>query len=40
MAKDTFMVTEVNFVEIIHIELPDKRWESIVSEISRKDRFF
>lgn len=34
------MVSEMNLVKIIHIELSDKRWEPIVPEISRKDRFF
>lgn len=40
MAENTFVVSKMNFVKIIHIKLSDKRGETIMSEISREDRFF
>ena len=39
MKKDGTMVGEVNFMEIIHVKLSNKRRNSIMSIVSRKDHF-
>lgn len=39
MNKDAAMVTEMHLMEVIHVELPDKRRETVVPEIFGKDDF-
>lgn len=36
MIEDTGIISQVQLMKIIHVELPDKRSKSIMSEISRQ----
>ena len=40
MTEDTFMISKMNFMKVIHIKLSYKGWEPIVSEISGENGFF
>lgn len=40
MAKNTFLLVQMNLVEVVHIELPDEGAKTIVPEITRKHSFF
>lgn len=37
MAEDAFMVTEVDFVEVVHVELAHKGGEPVVSVVAGED---
>jgi hypothetical protein len=39
MNEDTSMISKMGLVEVIHIELPNKRGKSVVPEVFRKDDF-
>ena len=38
--EHTLMVTQMHLVEVIHVELPHKGREAVVSEVFGKDGFF
>jgi hypothetical protein len=38
--KDVLVLLVSNFVEVIHVELSDKRGKVFVSEVDRKDLLF
>lgn len=40
MEEDGLVVREVNLVEVIHVELSDERWETIVAIVPGEDNFF
>jgi hypothetical protein len=40
MAENAFMVSKVNFVEVVHVELADKRGEPVVAVVAGQDCFF
>lgn len=37
MTENTFVISEMNFVEIVHVELSNKGGESVVSVVARKN---
>ena len=39
MAEDVSMVGQMYFVEIVHVELPNKGGEAVVSVVAGKDAF-
>ena len=40
MAEDVAVVGQVDFVEIVHVELPDEGGEAVVSVVAGEDAFF
>ncbi len=40
MFKDIFILLVAYFVEIVHVELPDKGWEISMSEVDWKNLLF
>ena len=38
--EDAAMVSEMDLMEVIHVELPDEGWESIMSKVFGEDDFF
>lgn len=39
MAEDTFVVTEVDFMEVVHVELSDEGGEPVVSVVAGENSF-
>lgn len=37
MSEDAFMITEMNFVKIVHVELAYEGGKTVVAVVARKD---